>query len=263
VHVDCAALSPALIESELFGHERGAFTGASATRHGRFELAGPGTIFLDEIGDLDESLQTKLLRLLEERRFERVGGNHTLAMRARVVAATSRPLAAAVREGAFRRDLYFRLAVLRLELPPLRQRLDDLPELIDAGLERICARLARLGLERPGVAPELYAHLAAHPWPGNVRELFNALERALVQGEVCGRLDPASFAAALEPELAVGEPDAQGPSWSVDDQLARVREALLGSGGNVARAARRLGLPRGTLRYRIERLGLKGLIPRD
>src|SRR5262245_32173671 len=177
VHVDCAALSPTIIESELFGHERGAFTSAAGRHSGRFELAGEGTIFLDEIGDLDPRLQSKLLRVLDDRRYERLGGVETLAMRARVVAATSCDLRRAVGEGRFRGDLYYRLAVFHLVLPALRERPEDLPALVAAGLDRIARRL---GLPRPLATEAFNARLLRHAWPGNVRELMNALERVLV-----------------------------------------------------------------------------------
>jgi transcriptional regulator with GAF, ATPase, and Fis domain len=177
VHVDCAGLSEPLFESELFGHERGAFTGAVATRVGRAEAAGDGTLFLDEVGELAPRLQAKLLRLLQERRFERVGGGATRPFRARVVAATNLDLDAAARGGAFRRDLLFRLDVARIVLPPLRERREDLPALVPALLARIAARL---GVACPPLDPAFAPPLAAHDWPGNVRELENALERWLV-----------------------------------------------------------------------------------
>jgi transcriptional regulator with GAF, ATPase, and Fis domain len=177
VHVDCAGLPEALFESELFGHERGAFTGAVAARAGRAEAAGDGTLFLDEVGELAPRLQAKLLRLLQERCFERVGGGATRPFRARVVAATNLDLEAAVRAGAFRRDLWFRLDVARIVLPPLRERREDLPALVTALLARIAARL---GVPCPPLDPGLAVRLASHDWPGNVRELENALERWLV-----------------------------------------------------------------------------------
>jgi DNA-binding NtrC family response regulator len=181
VHVDCAALSPNLIESELFGHEKGAFTGASAQRRGRFELANRGTLFLDEIGDLDGHLQTKLLRVLEDRRYERVGGTQTLLMQARVIAATSHDLLERVQRGHFRKDLFFRLNVVQLRLPPLRERLDDLALLVESGLERLSERL---GVPRPRVSEGFLDHLGGYAWPGNVRELMNVLERVLVNYQV-------------------------------------------------------------------------------
>jgi len=177
VHVDCAALPESLFESELFGHERGAFTGALAPRAGRAEIAADGTLFLDEVGELAPRLQAKLLRLLQERSFERVGGAALRPLRARVVAATNLELEAAARAGVFRSDLLFRLDVARIVLPPLRERRQDLPALVPALVARIAARL---GVPCPPPDPGLAARLAAHDWPGNVRELENALERWLV-----------------------------------------------------------------------------------
>ena len=177
VHVDCAGLAESLFESELFGHARGAFTGAIATRAGRAELAGDGTFFLDEVGELPLRLQAKLLRLLQERSFERVGGDAPRPFRARVLAATNLDLDAATRAGAFRRDLLYRLDVTRIALPPLRERREDLPALAEGLLARIAARL---GVARPPLDAAFTTRLTAHDWPGNVRELENALERWLI-----------------------------------------------------------------------------------
>jgi DNA-binding NtrC family response regulator len=224
VHVDCAGLPETLFESELFGHERGAFTGAWAARVGRAEAAADGTLFLDEVGELPPRLQAKLLRLLQERCFERVGGGAVRPFRARVVAATHVDLDAAAARGAFRRDLLFRLDVARVALPPLRERRADLPALAAALAARAAARL---GLPPPRLDAGWLAHLARHDWPGNVRELENALERRLI-------------------DAAPGAPDEA-------QRLARVLEQ---SGGNVARAARRLGVARSTLRGRLSRLAL-------
>ncbi|MCZ6785174.1 MAG: sigma-54 dependent transcriptional regulator, partial [Proteobacteria bacterium] len=178
IHVDCAALSPTVVESELFGHERGSFTGAVARRAGRFELAGEGTIFLDEIGDLAPALQAKLLRVLQDREYERIGGGRTLAMTARVIAATHADLPRAVAAGRFRRDLFYRLNVVHLRVPPLRERKGDLPRLVAAGLERIAESL---GVRAPQVDEKAIERLAEHAWPGNVRELLNLLERLAVR----------------------------------------------------------------------------------
>jgi transcriptional regulator with GAF, ATPase, and Fis domain len=278
VHVDCAALSPTIIESELFGHERGAFTSAAGRRAGRFELAGDGGIFLDEIGDLEPRLQSKLLRVLDDRSFERLGGVETLAMRARVVAATSCDLRRAVAEGRFRADLYYRLAVFHLVMPPLRERLEDLPLLVAAGLERLAHRLGR---PRPLATEGFHARLLEHPWPGNVRELMNALERVLVRTP--SRLLSASdLDAALEPELALrtgnaapgaaagapgSPPGAAGPPAEPETRRAivsareasersEILEALRATRGNVNRAAERLRMARGTLRYRMQKYGI-------
>ncbi len=257
VHVDCAALSPALIESELFGHERGAFTGAAERRTGRFEQAAEGTIFLDEIAELSPPLQGKLLRVLQDREYERLGSARTLRMRARVVAATSRDLGKAVRDGSFRPDLFYRLAVVTLRLPPLRQRLEDLPVLVASGLARLAPPL---GGARPPGAPEFLDALRRRPWPGNVRELLNLLERLLVHGQGA-RLDPGALQALEEGDPVA--PAVEPPGHGAPDDAALIARALEQTGGNVARAARRLGLARTTLRHRIVRHGLAHLIPRD
>jgi DNA-binding NtrC family response regulator len=261
VHVDCAALSPNLIESELFGHEKGAFTGASGLRRGRFELANDGSIFLDEIGDLDANLQTKLLRVLEDRRYERVGGSQSLVMQARVIAATSHDLLERVRRGEFRKDLYFRLNVVQLRIPPLRERLDDLSLLVESGLERLAEKL---GVPRPRVSQGFLGQLTSYSWPGNVRELLNVLERVLVSYQV-DVLEPEDLAGLTSHEVPApsGEPPIPEPLRSIAEEEARLRSVLAETGGNVARAARRLGIPRGTLRYRIEKFSLQGAIPRD
>jgi DNA-binding NtrC family response regulator len=229
VHVDCAGLPEALFESELFGHERGAFTGAIAARVGRAESAADGTLFLDEVGELPPRLQAKLLRLLQERCFERVGGGAVRPFRARVVAATHQDLDAAAARGAFRRDLLFRLDVARVALPPLRERRADLPALAAALAARAAARL---GLPPCSLDSDWLAHLARHDWPGNVRELENALERWLI-----------------------------GAAPPPPEESQRLARALAQSGGNIARAARRLGVPRSTLRGRLSRLALTP--PRD
>ena len=283
VHVDCAALSPTIIESEIFGHERGAFTSAAGRHVGRFELAGDGTIFLDEIGDLDPRLQAKLLRVLDDRCYERLGGVETLAMRARIVAATSHDLRRAVREGRFRADLYYRLAVFHLVMPPLRERLEDAPDLVQAGLARLSRRL---GLPRPHATEGFLARLARHAWPGNVRELLNTLERILVRTR-SRILTADDLEAALEPDLAApaehgagaprrADPDPPGrvaPEASAGrsgvpatlreivfereaDERREILEALRATRGNVNRAAEQLQMARGTLRYRMQKYGI-------
>ena len=263
-HVDCAALAPSVIESELFGHERGAFTGADACRQGRLEAAARGTLFLDEIAELEPRLQAKLLRALQDRAFERVGGSRTLSLTARVVAATHRDLRRAVAEGSFRADLYFRLQVFEVTLPPLRERLDDLPMLVARGLDAIAQRAGR---QSPRTTDGFLHVLARHPWPGNVRELWNLLERLVVHDDD-GVLDGADAEAALDPSLGLLGAPAPVPmrvaeSPEAGDDRSRVAAALIAAGGNVARAARRLGLARTTLRHRVERYGLRELIPRD
>ena len=233
VHVDCAGLPEALFESELLGHERGAFTGAVAARIGRAEAAADGTLFLDEIGELTPRLQAKLLRLLQDRCFERLGGSAPRPFRARVIAATHVDLDAAVERGAFRRDLLFRLDVARITLPPLRERRRDVPALASLLLTRIAERLR---LPPVPCDAAFLARLTAHDWPGNVRELENVLERWLIGGAV----GPAPLREA--------------------ERIGRVLDA---TGGNVSRAARRLGLPRSTLRGRIARHDLAPRIAQD
>jgi DNA-binding NtrC family response regulator len=261
VHVDCVALSASVIESELFGHERGAFTGADARRAGRFELASSGTIFLDEIGDLAPSLQAKLLRVLEERTFERVGGTTTLPMRARVVAATNLDLERAVLERRFREDLYYRLNVLRISVPPLRNRREDIPDLVVRGLQQ---RARRLGLPSPNPTAALLHRFANHSWPGNVRQLMNVLERLLML-RPGGFLDVADLEKVVGPEVALrqnalAECSERYGERSESERIAAVLEL---TGGNVSRAARRLQLARSTLRYKIKKYALEGLIPSD
>ncbi len=259
VHVDCAALSPSLIESELFGHERGAFTGALDRRVGRFELAAEGTVFLDEIGELDERQQAKLLRVLHDREYERIGGVSTLSMTARVIAATSRGLLREVREGRFRADLYFRLNVVQLRLPPLRERRGDVASLVRALLPRLASSVGVAPCELDGA---VVSRLAARSWPGNVRELMNVLERLLIRAAGRG-VELADLEGIFDSEPW---PDPAGAlSFGFADRDAGVRPAptperiaavLRSHGGNIARAARELGLPRSTLRHRLRRLGL-------
>ena len=180
VAINCAAITETLLESELFGHEKGAFTGAVAQKKGKLEIAEGGTVFLDEIGELAAPLQAKLLRVLQQREFERVGGTRTWKLNVRVIAATNRDLQAEVRRGAFREDLYHRLNVVALHVPALRERSEDIPALAAHFLERAAERCKRHVTE---IAPQAMAHLKAYPWPGNVRELENAIERAVVLGE--------------------------------------------------------------------------------
>src|SRR5688572_29327573 len=200
VAVNCAALTETLIESELFGHEKGAFTGATEKKAGRFEMADHGTLFLDEVGELPLGLQTKFLRVLEERRFERVGGQKAIEVDVRMVAATNRDLAEMVRRGTFREDLFYRLSVIHIDVPPLRERLDDVPLLADHFL----ARFRHQGARRiTGFAPDALAAMTRYAWPGNVRELRNAIERAIVLGDreqiVAADLPPQVLAAASAP----------------------------------------------------------------
>jgi two-component system response regulator HydG len=247
VHADCASLAPSVLESELFGHERGAFTGAVARRIGRLERAGAGTLFLDEVGELDAALQGRLLRVLQDREYERVGSSEPRRFGARVVAATQRDLASDVRAGRFRADLFYRLDVIRIAIPPLRERREDVPPLCAALLARIAARH---GAVAPRLCADAVAALARHAWPGNVRELENALERLFARfpgapvaaDDVRGVLHPCP---ALCEELVCDAPAA----------LADIARALRDARGNVAAAARTLGVPRTTLRRRIAHIG--------
>jgi transcriptional regulator with GAF, ATPase, and Fis domain len=270
VHVDCAALSPSLIESELFGHERGSFTGADARRFGRFELAHDGTIFLDEVGELAPELQAKLLRVLQDRTYERIGGAKPLTMTARVITATNRDLREAVCRKQFRADLYYRLNVVQLRLPPLRERKEDIPTLVESELGDICRRL---GVPTPTYSSGFLEALMAHRWPGNVRELLNVLERTVISArtsELCsihltGMLDSEDLSEgdseAAESDVRAGGSDPGGmAARGYRDEIA---ETLRVTGGNLARSARRLGIPRSTLRYWIRRFELSHLIPRD
>ena len=264
VHVDCAALASSVIDSELFGHERGAFTGAIGRHAGRFERARGGTIFLDEIGDLDLTLQSKLLRVLQEREYERLGGSRTQPMTARVIAATNRDLDRAVAEGSFRLDLLFRVRVIEVCIPPLRERLDDIPALVRALLTHLGKRLS---LRPPAVSERFTQRLMSHDWPGNVRELMNLLEHLMNEksGIVLDDVDlDGIWRAMRSPRAAsrVSAPgafpagDMTGPGRDSGGRREAIAEALRAEGGNVSRAAQRLGLPRSTLRHRIRQLSL-------
>jgi DNA-binding NtrC family response regulator len=244
--INCAAIPETLIESELFGHERGAFTGATTSRAGALESAGRGTLLLDEIGELPLASQAKLLRVLEEKRFERLGSNRPVRLEARVIVATNRDLAAMVEEGTFRRDLFYRVAVVKLRVPPLRERGDDLVLLA----QHILADLASsAGRRVSGFSPAALDALARYAWPGNVRELRNAIERALVVGEGAS-IEPGDL-----PETVHGAP----PPQPADESLVRlpakiewleeraIQAALRVTGGNQTQAAALLGISRNTL----------------
>ena len=245
VAVNCAALSESLLESELFGHEKGAFTGAAATHRGRFELGDGGTLFLDEIAELRAPLQAKLLRVLQERRFERVGGTRTIEVDLRLVAATNRDLTAELNAGRFREDLYHRLAVFPITLPPLRARPGDILPLGAALLARIGARLGRPGLT---LAADTAAPLLQHPWPGNVRELENVLERAAI---LAGGRELHADDLMLAPPggAAPASPSAPGDLDGTLRDLEReaIRRALALTGGHRKQAAQRLGIGLRTL----------------
>ncbi|HET9599324.1 MAG TPA: sigma-54 dependent transcriptional regulator [Anaeromyxobacteraceae bacterium] len=253
VAVSCAALTETLLESELFGHEKGSFTGATSRRKGKFEQAQGGTLFLDEVGDVSPKLQQDLLRVLEDRRFQRVGGNESVDADVRVVAATNRDLGRAVASGTFREDLFYRLNVIPITLPPLRERREDVPLLVARFLERLAAELSR---KVEGLAPDAMAALVAHAWPGNVRELRNVLERGVVvaKGAVIQLADlglpPAAPGAA-----AAASPRGEPPSLE-DVEKKHVADVLAWSNGNVTQAARVLGIDRMTLYNKMKRWGL-------
>ena len=243
VAVNCAALSPTLIESELFGHEKGAFTGAAVQHSGRFERAHGGTLFLDEIGELDANLQTKLLRVLQERTFERVGGTRQITVDVRVVAATNRNLKEQVKEGRFRQDLYYRISAFPIEVPPLRERGSDIGKLARFFLDRAAREM---GKPAPRLSTDAESLLLGYAWPGNVRELENMMERAaiLAEGEV------------LPEHLGIGD---DAPSRAVrftDIERKAIEGALADNNGNRTRAARQLGISLRTLQYRLKEYGL-------
>jgi two-component system, NtrC family, response regulator AtoC len=251
VAVNLAALAPTLLESELMGHEKGAFTGAVARRAGRLEMANAGTLFLDEIGDLDATLQTKLLRVLQDGRFERVGGSETLTSKARVIAATNKPVRPGAPGATLREDLYYRLAVVEVELPPLRARRSDIPLLVAHALGRTKAR---------AVSEEAMARLVAYDWPGNVRELFHVVERAAVMcsAEVIdvGDLAPALRSGSVRP--SGGSPYDDLPLRDALSALEKhlIERALQKAGGNRAEAARVLGIARPQLYTKMEEHGM-------
>ena len=253
VAVSCAALTESLLESELFGHEKGAFTGAIARRKGKFEAADGGTLFLDEVGDIGPKLQLDLLRVLEERRFHRLGGNASVDVDVRIVAATNRDLKKAVQEGRFREDLFYRLNVIPIVLPPLRQRREDIPLLVDSFLERLSAEMKK---PIQGLSTEAMNALLAHDWPGNVRELRNVLERGMV---VCAgtviQLPDLGLPVRAEAGAAAAR---TGPLSSLEEVERRHVAAVLShTGGNVSQSARILGIDRVTLYNKMKKWGLR------
>jgi two-component system nitrogen regulation response regulator GlnG len=272
--LNCAAIPESLLESELFGHEKGAFTGADRRRIGKFEQCNGGTILLDEIGDMPMALQAKLLRLLQEQAFDRIGGNEMVRTDVRLIASTHRDLKECSAEGKFRPDLYYRLNVFTIHLPPLRERLDDLPALVRHYLRRFSRDLGR---EVREVAPDALERLRRHSWPGNIRELQSVLKQALLQAS--GPTLLAAFLPAFSEEPI--RPGGTSPSAAEDRGLEAFIRRCLGSdrddlyaethrrvdrlllarvledtGGNQHQAARRLGIARETLRRRLRELGL-------
>jgi DNA-binding NtrC family response regulator len=253
VAVSCAALAESLLESELFGHEWGAFTGASTRREGKLEAAGEGTLFLDEIGDVPAKTQVDLLRVLQEREFSRVGGNEPIPLRARVIAATNRDLEAEVAAGRFREDLYYRLNVIGIRVPPLRERKEDVPLLTQHFVESIALELGR---EIPSVSEDAMDVLLAHDWPGNVRELENALERALVTARE-GVLTAEHFS-FLEGARDLTSPWNFPPDVTLREAEQRLIETTLERHrGNVKHTAEVLGIDRSTLYDKMARYGIE------
>jgi two-component system, NtrC family, response regulator len=266
VAVSCALFSETLIESELFGHERGAFTGAIKDRPGRFELADGGTIFLDDIDDVPLSMQVKLLRVLQNRTIERLGGTHTVPINVRVIAGSKRDLKQMVADGKFREDLYYRLNVLPVALPPLRERREDIPVLMDHFLQRY---FRRRGEEPPPVSDTVRQAFMRYGWPGNVRELENACER-IAQTCTCGAVRVGCMSATIlfragaqptDAPLPPPAPTEQPTSVALDDRLRELESNLIAwalkvSNGNKSRAAELLQIKRSTLGDRIARCGL-------
>jgi two-component system, NtrC family, response regulator HydG len=258
VKVNCGALTETLLESELFGHEKGAFTGAIRRKLGRFELADRGTLFLDEIGDITPGLQLKLLRVLQEREFERVGGEETIHVDVRVVTATHRNLLEEVRAGRFREDLYYRLHIIPLNLPPLRERLDDIPLLVTHFLEKLRARTRH---SVRVVDEQAVAALRGYRWPGNIRELENAIEQALVfaEGDVLRPADlPMHVRGAATSGESLAMPDFGRPLPEILDELERalILRAYEKAGGVKTETARLLGVKPSALYYKLEKYGI-------
>ena len=250
IKLNCAAIPFDLLESELFGHEKGAFTGAIAQKIGRFETADKGTLFLDEVGDIPLALQPKLLRVLQEQEFERLGGTRTHKVDVRLVAATHRNLADMVKRNEFRSDLYYRLNVFPIPLPPLRERREDIPALVEHYVE-IYAR--RMGRQIEHISPETMCALTSYQWPGNIRELQNFIERSVIL----------TSGNALQPPLetlrSAAEPESLGPITLEDAERDHIRKTLEQTRWVVAGpngAAARLGIKRSTLYFRMQKLGI-------
>jgi two-component system response regulator AtoC len=264
VELNCAALPRELLESELFGHEAGAFTGARGRHRGLLEQANDGTLFLDEIGEMDLELQTKLLKAIEDRTIRRLGGDKEISVNVQIIAASNRDLEASVREGDFRSDLYHRLSVFQLHLPPLRERKDDLDDLVPLFVSEYNAKA---GKTVRVISPAVWQRLRAHDWPGNVRELRNVVERCVLFSE--GEVFPEQWlqlrSTGTEP-VPAGAPEVDGDRLSLplDGSMALedmdcyiIKKALERTNYNVTAAARALGTTRETLRYRIQKYGLK------
>jgi transcriptional regulator with PAS, ATPase and Fis domain len=256
IKINSTAIPENLLESELFGYEKGAFSGATGTKPGKFELADKGTLFLDEIGDVPGAIQVKLLRVLQDREFERLGGTKTLKVDVRLVAATNRDLRAALEEGTFREDLYYRLNVVAIDIPPLRDHKEDIPALADFFLERYAKES---GKPITGITPEAMKRLVDYHWPGNIRELQNIIERAvaLSVGTTIDAADIYLDDPAKRPSTAGGSPYVLPAGVTLEQwEDEAIREALRRADGNKSQAARALGLSRNALRYRLSKLGV-------
>jgi DNA-binding NtrC family response regulator len=250
VAVNCAAITETLLESELFGHEKGAFTGATQGRRGRFELANGGTLFLDEVAEMGPNLQAKFLRVLQEQQFERIGGDRSIMVDVRVVAATNRDLTQAIADRSFREDLFYRLNVFPIHIPPLRERRDDILPLAKHFVERLSARMGR---PAPSFSQEATGLLHRHGWPGNVRELSNAIERALIVAGV-QTIEPEDLPMQLNVEPTA--PPRQGSL--ADIERAAIIEALARNAGDRRLTADELGISLRTLQYRLKEYGVAG-----
>ena len=265
VKVNCAAFSRELVESELFGHEKGAFTGAVAAREGKFEIADGGTLFLDEIGDMRPETQAKILRVLQEREFERVGGNRTLKVDVRILAATNQDLEAKVKAGSFREDLYYRLNVVSILLPALRERVEDLPFLIEHFLAAAATRLKRA--PRP-LAPDAYRALCAHEWKGNVRELEHAIEQAVALASG-SEIALADLPASVRGMPSDGAADPPGSFREAKQQAVErferqfIHEALARHHGNISKAAEDMGMYRQHLQLKLAEYGIDAAAYRE
>jgi transcriptional regulator with PAS, ATPase and Fis domain len=254
VKVNCAALNESLLESELFGHVKGAFTGADRTRVGRFEAANGGDIFLDEIGDLPLSTQVKLLRVLQEKEIEKVGDHRPITIDVRILAATNKDLSKLMEQGRFREDLYYRIGVIPIHLPPLRERREDIPLLVDAFINRL---RVKSGKPIIGISREALDLLINYDWPGNIRELINAIEYGFVlcsEGEILPVHLPEQLTQGSPPQTTLRRAE-----WllSTAGQRDKVIEALAEAGGNRSKAANILGISRTTLWKRIKKYGIQ------
>jgi DNA-binding NtrC family response regulator len=260
IEINCASIPVTLLESELFGHEKGSFTDAGSRKPGLFEMANKGTIFLDEVGEMEPAMQAKLLRVLENRTVRRVGGTKSIDVDVRVIAATNRNLQDAIQQRGFREDLYYRLNVFPIHIPPLRERKEDIPALAKFFLELYSRRFSR-AFNR--IDPEALRLLTAYRWPGNIRELKNSIERICIM-----QAGPALLPEHLPTEIGTLQPDVKkyppGPetfALGLEEAVTRfekelIQTALEKSGGNVLQAAQLLQIPRGTLRYKMEKLGM-------